>query len=159
MKSLPGSIFRSWKLVSGINIRIPHGNVSQRHLPCWRRKWEERVGGWLSSKENVLRRVTERVNLGTKTFYLTYNSQDCHNIWCPSWAVSYGSRKKKKNAGVRQCDSAFAVSQQSQKQHLDSLLHQANKSEPKLLLQAVHFSLLQLGAADKSDASAFLCRV
>lgn len=45
MKSLPGSAFCSWKIGSVINIRIPHGTISQRNLPCWRRKWEDMVSG------------------------------------------------------------------------------------------------------------------
>lgn len=67
--------------------------------------------------------------------------------------------KKKKKTALRQCDRASSASQQSQKQHLDSLLHLANYSQPKLLLQASHFPLLHLGAADKSDASAHLAKL
>lgn len=53
VKSLPGSIFRSWKIGSVINIRIPHGKPKTPPL------LEEKMGGyglggWLSSKENVL---------------------------------------------------------------------------------------------------------
>lgn len=95
MKSLADSIFCSWKIGSVINIRIPHGNVSQKTSPAGGESGRIWFGGGFSSKENVLLRVTEKVNIGTKTFHMTYTSQGCHNIWCPSWTVSYGSCKKK----------------------------------------------------------------
>lgn len=77
---LPSSIFCSWKIGSVINIRIPHGNVSQKTSPAGGESGRIWFGGGFSSKENVLLRVTEKVNIGTKTFHVTYTSQGCHNI-------------------------------------------------------------------------------
>lgn len=80
MKCLAGSSFCSWKIGSVINIRIPHGNVSQKTSPAGGESGRIWFGGGFSSKENVLLRVTEKVNIGTKTFHMTYTSQGCHNI-------------------------------------------------------------------------------
>lgn len=81
MKSLPGSI----SLLLEDRVCNKHKDSTRHRRPKEPPLLEEKMGGYglgggLVQRKMFLRRVTQRVNIGTKTFRMTCNSQDRHNI-------------------------------------------------------------------------------